>query len=170
MANKHFRGGELLFWSILPFAAKGASVSLQKEYSVKNAGRPKCSEKSYRNRRLETISREFSPWRDRGSGERKRTINESFRGRTDRPTDRSFNSSPAAVSISTIIRRVELESRALSNCTLRFPARRRSRRGVFRSFRVSNCFCCKIGKRSITRAWPALLYLLFGFLSKMQYL
>lgn len=74
-------------WSVLLLVKKRPCLRIG-QCTARRKGRKAAEGKgreSYRNRGLETVW-EFPSWRDRGSTERKRAINESFRGPIDHLT------------------------------------------------------------------------------------
>lgn len=155
------------------------STAIVPRFPVRSAKREKsggdggCSggggngrEKSYRNRGLETIS-EFLSWRDRGSTERKRTINESFRGPIDHLTRTPFVAPPRPPSLLSprlfFAPRPESRASARSNCTRVFARGATLQQSVFPLVRTAsaNVFATKSENAGYARR--ATPYLLFGF-------
>jgi len=125
-------------WSIFLFAAKGITVSLPMAKEEGRAGTGKSA--------IEIVGSKLSHesfHRDE-IGEARNGSGRLTRVSADRTTDRSFNSSLVAASISAIIRRIGLESRSLELRTLFSSIERQS---VFRlSTQSANVFVLKSKK------------------------
>lgn len=143
------------------FAAKGILVSLYRWLSERR-GKSRTSA-------IEIVGSKLSHesfYRDE-IGEAWNGSGRLTRVSADRTTNRSFNSNPAAASISAIIRCMGLESRALELHSL-FSGMASTERFPF-VHTVSKCFCPEIGKCRLPHFACALVFIVSIF-SEGQYL